>query len=273
MLMKLTTLRQPSGCVFERKGTYIDVSRKSVVPVVASVAGGLEVSQRADAPKAPKSRQARKSSSLKKRLPPPSLRYIPNTNVAEDFAQHFALQYECAITEAEEERKKYGRPTRSPGQEETFAAVLVAMGRVHKTYQQQQLMQLSPVRPGRVEHVALMTNRVVAHSRPVLLASPTSAPAGALTQAPPGAALGPSIPTTSASVQPPSGGATLLKGNGQMAGHGLSDIVQNQFDATAAPLLEDRQLLSFERQGWICVRQLFSQEEVSETSFLLPQCV
>jgi hypothetical protein len=272
--MIFTTLRQPYSGINSGPRVPSRSSRSKHVRIVASLAGAgnqervQQVLQRAVVPKPPNSRKgsikrsSNEQSRQKKRLPPVSLRFIPDTTEAESFALHFALQYECAITDAQESKEDSAFESESE-KEVVSAAIAAALSRVRNLLQSDGRLRLSPQREGKIEPVALMTNRVTAHSRAISM--PRHAVSGATAVAEPRQVVefGPSIPTAAVPVQATTAAIPgRVSTSSQIVETGQSRHLQNQFDGSEAKPLVAQQLLSFERQGWTCVRELFLREEV-----------
>lgn len=251
--------------------------RGEPLAVYASVAGNQErvqqVLQKAAVPPAPSvrkrgSRRRYNEDGVKRRLPLFTQHLEPDTNEAETFALHFALQYE----EAESERRPAGHTSEAEREKVVSAALAAAVSRIRNIFQQGGRLRLSPEREGNIAQGHMMKRTVTAPSRPYGIGSHSST-AGAHASQPQQTTnsqlSGPSIPTAAVSSHtPPVPAVVTVRANSIP----VSGEVRNRFDEAEAMPLVPQQLLSFERQGWTCVRELFGRKEVRFGFFVSVVC-
>jgi hypothetical protein len=264
-------------------GCHRNRHRLSLVRFEASVEGNqgrvqqvLQKAQKAAA-KAPPARKrgvkrATDQNGRPKRLPAPTERLVPDTAEAENFGLHFALQYECVIRDSEEAGASDKRPpgARWPSHKAVALAVAAARNRVANLLQRGgHPVRLSAQREGKVEQVAMMTNRVMARSRSFgQQAEGTTSASVAAAQTQQVVVFGPSIPLTTQPSQQPTAQhvgrvASAYPAAATLSGDALLATQQaNMFDQRETKALASPQMLSFERQGWTTVRSLLDKSEV-----------
>lgn len=258
--------------------------RGEPLAITASVAGNQErvhqVLQKAAVPPAPSvrnrgSRRRYTEDGVKKRLPPVNVRLIPDIADAECFAMHFAFQYECALEhECAEAGITQDGLTSEPVREAVLSEALAgAVSRIRTLFQQGGRLRLSPAREGKIEQVPWMSKTVVAPSRAIDMAkygAIAGSHAAQSKQTTDSQLSGPSIPTAAVSSQTPNAPAlATARDHHTLKASDMQQEVRNRFDEAQAKPLVPQQLLSFERQGWTCIKELFAREEVRHGLFVI----